>query len=165
MGFIMYFELNDAGRSLGMENDCSLRTLTLALNKSYEEIKRDLNRFAKENGGDINDHYTISEYLIQKNFKVFAFNENTHSKNVKCFYMRYTFLYRYSILVNTPNHMFYVDRGLIKDLFDDSDSILSGLSIMDKNCISQLEKSLLESNLYDLHISKSNQNYVFVTEY
>lgn len=109
-----YYNANSKGNFV---NDCVIRSISVAENKTWEETYDDLSRIAKKNGillDDVNFVESLLDYRYDRVKTYFSETVGDFIANHK----------KGTYLITMPNHITVSKNGVIYDTFDCRDRIL-----------------------------------------
>lgn len=115
----IYYNANPRGRRV---NDCTIRAISLATNKSWDETYEELSKFAQAQAIMLDDVIYIDEYLERK-FDMICGCKNNYKITVGDF-VRENPEGIYLITMN--GHITCAINGHIYDTFDPSDRLVWG---------------------------------------
>lgn len=104
-----YYNANPLGRNV---NDCAVRSISLALNDTWDNTYILLSEYARRRAITLSEVEFIDEFL-QENFHRIAINNNiTTIKDFIYYYPKGTFL------ITTKGHITCVKNGILYDTFN-----------------------------------------------
>lgn len=109
-----YYNANPRNRNV---NDCTVRAISLATGRSWDEAYEELSKFAQAQAIMMDDILYIDEYLIRRFRKICGCKDNFQI-TIREFVSQYPYgVY----LVTMAGHITCVIDGVIYDTFDPSD--------------------------------------------
>lgn len=122
---LVNYNANPQDRNTG---DCTIRALSLAYNKSYNNVKSELHNLASNNHGKFNDENVVRAYLEKNGYKTKFDNTQQNLSTVEKFTKQhlhgcYVVFCSNKIKQDTSNsfHLVAVLDGVIYDTWDSSD--------------------------------------------
>lgn len=115
----IYYNANPLGRNV---NDCTVRAISLATNKSWDETYEELSKFAQAQAIMVDEVQYIDEYL-ERHFEKICGCKNKYKISVGDFVQEYSDgIY----LITMNGHITCAIDGHIYDTFDPSDRLVWG---------------------------------------
>lgn len=115
----IYYNANPYGRRV---NDCTIRAISLATEKSWDDTYKELSAFARLQGIMLDDVSYIDSYLEYNFDKIYE--SKNRNLTVGDFANKW---YEGTFLITMRNHITCCINGIIYDTFDPSDRFIWGI--------------------------------------
>ena len=115
----MFYNENPLGK---LENDCTIRSISCATNRSWDEVYDELSDLAQFNGTLLDDREFVRWYL-NSNYKR-VINPPTFVKDVATKYKNNI------VLCTVKGHICCIKYGIVYDTFDPSDYFVEDIWIV-----------------------------------
>lgn len=112
-----YYNANPLGRNV---NDCSVRAISLAEEKTWDSTYQELSEFARQDGITFSEIEFIDKYLDSK-YECYCFNRDNNIYTVQDF-LKLKLPGRW--LITMAGHITCVIDGICYDTFDPSDRLI-----------------------------------------
>lgn len=112
-----YYNANPLGRRV---NDCTIRAISLATNRSWDQTYEELSKFAQAQGMMLDEVNHIDQYLDRKFEKVYSGN-SINRLTVRDFCLKFT---QGTFLITMNGHITCAKDGCVYDTFDPGNKIV-----------------------------------------